>query len=287
MALTIYELSHLPQFNQPIYILGSFEAFHLGHYELLKSAQSLTANSQRDLVLVFFADCEHLPKNQTIFSDLNFRAQAFADLNFEHAIALNYQHLAHWNPQEFIDALVANQTNVDFVCGEDFRFGFRASGSPATLKDRFGADKVHVVSQLKVANKKISTTLLKESLEQGEIELVNNLNMYKYGFSASFTTTSEQEFLVTKADDLVNLKHGVYIVNVEIGEFVYYAVLKYQYNTQAWIKFLDFNFNIDILVNCTIQFIKALRFFDTTAEVITKQDLIEAKNFFISITKTK
>ncbi|EGV00208.1 hypothetical protein MCSF7_02081 [Mycoplasmopsis columbina SF7] len=294
MSLTIYTLDNQPKFNNPIYILGAFESFHLGHWKLLEKAYELNNNKDSDIVLVFFQDCQNLPKNQDqILTDLNFRLQSFANLNLKYALSLNYNEIKSFTHEYFINSLVAKQSNFKFVIGEDFKFGFKAQGSAKWLAKVYGDNLVFPVEPIKKDQKKISTSFLKECVENGEIELLNSLNTFKYGFSINLKNTKMNEnnnLVILKNPILTPLKEGIYIVNIEIDQFTYYGLINYGFSDFFELMFFDVKLRSDLVfneVNSKIRVIllKNLRFFIDKSDSINKADLIHGKNFFIEMNK--
>ncbi|VEU77100.1 FAD synthase [Mycoplasmopsis columbina] len=294
MSLTIYTLENQPKFNNPIYILGAFESFHLGHWKLLEKAYELNNNKDSDIVLVFFQDCQNLPKNQDqILTDLNFRLQSFANLNLKYALSLNYNEVKSFMHEDFINSLVAKQSNFKFVIGEDFKFGFKAQGSAKWLVNVYGDNLVFPVEPIKKDQKKISTSFLKECVENGEIELLNSLNTFKYGFSVNLKDAKMNEknnLVILKNPILTPLKEGIYIVNIEIDKFTYYGLINYGFSDFFELMFFDVKLRSDLVfneVNSKIRVIllKNLRFFIDKSDSINKIDLIHGKNFFIEMNK--
>nr|WP_308507179.1 hypothetical protein [Mycoplasmopsis agalactiae] len=95
MSFNVYSFNNLPKFNDPIYLIGVFESFHLGHNFLYEKAKEIKGNSNRDIVIVFFKDVENMFKNKNgyIFTDFENRIQEFANLGFAQGIYLEFEKL--------------------------------------------------------------------------------------------------------------------------------------------------------------------------------------------------
>lgn len=284
MALNVYNFEKIPKFNKPIFLIGAFESFHLGHYELLKKAEELQkTKNYKDIVLVFFKDVENLNKysSRNIFSDFEYRMVEFANLGFKNAVYLEFSKISHLSTENFINNLLENQSNYHVIVGEDFKYGFKAKGGAKTLVDHLGMENVSIVPLLKVGNNiKISTTFIKECAEVGDVELVNSLNMYKTGFSA-LINKSENNITLEVSDNLLLLKSGIYLAYVEINNFTYYAILQCNLDTSYELTFIDFQLNDCEKLKSRIKVIKLLRFFTNNKdEVINEKDLYRAKKWF-------
>lgn len=288
MSLDIYNFNNFPTFKDPVFIIGSFESFHLGHYELYKKAKELQANEpERDIVLVFLKDIENINKykNPFIFSDFNNRIQEFANLGFQKAIYLEFNKIANLEPSEFIKKLTTNQNNFHIIVGEDFKYGAKAKGNVSTLKEEIGSDKITAMPFLKVNESiKISTSFLKECLELGDIELVNSLNCFTYSFSSKLINHNLDDHVINMQvdDNLVLLRAGLYLSYVEINNYVYYAILRANLDGDYDLKFVDFALKDNEEINSRIKVLKPLRFFvKPSDEAISETDINNSKKQFI------
>ncbi|WP_029512657.1 FAD synthase [Mycoplasmopsis iners] len=286
--MTIYKINNQPTFNKPIYILGSFESFHKGHNELLQTAKALKENEpSREIVLVYFEDVEYLPKNHgKIFTNNEYRIQQFANLGFKNCIRLFYREIRNWSPAEFIENLVKNQTDYTFIAGTDFKFGAKASGDVKWLLTNYGTN-VLIVEPLKLANgNKLSTSFLKECLIAGEIELVNNLNTFNYGFLGELSYSTESvKFEIADAEKIESLTNGIYICNVIVNDYVYYAAASIV-DKSITLEFIDYILNQGEYQKVEIQLLQLVRpFLNNETPKINEKDLFIGKNYFVKISK--
>ncbi|UUD34949.1 riboflavin biosynthesis protein [Mycoplasmopsis caviae] len=287
MSLKVYSFDNINKFKRPIFIIGSFESFHLGHYQLLKKAREIAKQDEheRDIVLVYFSDIENLNKsNYLIFSDEKNRLQEFANLKINFAISLFYSDISHMSPKDFIDKLIKDQDDYLLIIGEEFKFGFKRQGDVKFLIDNYGADKVLGQKIIKLKNnQKISTTYLKELIEFGDIDLLNTINMYPYSFSASFSTY-ESKIEVKKHNLLIPLRQGIYATLVEINNYNYYALLQVNFDTKYYVEFIDFKIKENMEFDARFKVVKAIRFFrNKELETINDFDKISAKSTFLEL----
>lgn len=147
-------------------LLGGFDGFHRGHGSLLSAAKKtalpvgLTALSGGKGGELF-----PLPEREDIFRALGF---AFAD---EHILDGAFRETP---AEEFLSDLFSRIPAKAVFCGEDFRFGKDASGTPALLKERAPCP-VTVLPLAAFGGEKIAVTRIKQLLSEGEIEKVNAL----------------------------------------------------------------------------------------------------------------
>ncbi|MCE6057009.1 FAD synthase [Mycoplasmopsis agalactiae] len=288
MSFNVYSFNNLPKFNDPIYLIGVFESFHLGHNFLYEKAKEIKGNSNRDIVIVFFRDIENMFKNKNgyIFTDFENRIQEFANLGFAQGIYLEFEKLWALEANLFLEKLFKNQDGlIDVVVGKDFRFGLNAKGNLDTIKETIGEKNVHSVDIVKIGeNIKVSTTFLKSCIEIGDIELVNSLNLYTYSFSAYITFNDiTKSIKLTTDSNIIPLKDGIYLSYVEINEMTYYAVLKANIDNYE-IKFLDFELKDNVAnLKSRIKILKSLRFISLLEDdMILNSDIVNAKKILLN-----
>ncbi|CBH40460.1 FAD synthase [Mycoplasmopsis agalactiae] len=288
MSFNVYSFNNLPKFNDPIYLIGVFESFHLGHNFLYEKAKEIKGNSNRDIVIVFFKDVENMFKNKNgyIFTDFENRIQEFANLGFAQGIYLEFEKLWALEANLFLEKLFKNQDGlIDVVVGKDFRFGLNAKGNLDTIKETIGEQNVHSVDIVKIGeNIKVSTTFLKSCIEIGDIELVNSLNLYTYSFSANITINDNTKLInLTTDSNVIPLKDGIYLSYVEINEMTYYAVLKANIDNYE-IKFLDFELKDNVAsLKSRIKILKSLRFISSLEDdMILNSDIVNAKKILLN-----
>lgn len=147
-------------------LLGGFDGFHKGHGSLLSAAKKtglpvgLTALSGGKGGELF-----PLPEREEIFRALGF---SFAD---EHILDGKFRETP---AEDFLSDLFSRIPAKAVFCGEDFRFGKDAAGTPALLKERAPCS-VTVLPLAALGGEKIAVTRIKQLLSEGEIGKVNAL----------------------------------------------------------------------------------------------------------------
>ena len=147
-------------------LLGGFDGFHRGHERLLEAAREtglpvgLTALSGGKGGELF-----PLPEREDIFRALGF---AFVD---EHILEGAFRETS---AEDFLKDLFARIPAKAVFCGEDFRFGKDASGTPALLKEKAPCP-VTVLPLAAKDGEKIAVSRIKQLLAEGDMEKVNAL----------------------------------------------------------------------------------------------------------------
>lgn len=122
-------------------VIGNFDGVHLGHRHVLERAREVADAAQLTLVAVTFDPHpmavlrpEHAP---TALTSLEARADLLAEVGADDILALPFDRaMAAWSPEEFIERVLVYALHARaVVVGANFRFGNRAAGDVATLRE--------------------------------------------------------------------------------------------------------------------------------------------------------
>ncbi len=146
-------------------LLGGFDGLHLGHRQLLACAKKSG--------LPVGVMSIHGGKEGAIFTEQE-RELLFAQAGVDFLFALPFAKIKDKTPEEFLALLERKFAPRFYVCGEDFRFGANAAGTPSTIKER-GQVCVEVLPLLEMDGEKISSRMIKSYLATGDVERANTL----------------------------------------------------------------------------------------------------------------
>lgn len=122
-------------------VIGNFDGVHLGHRHVLARARQIAQERSLRVVAVTFDPHpmavlrpEHAP---TTLTTVEVRAELLGEAGADDVLALPFDRgVAGWSPEEFIQrVLVQSLRAAAVVVGANFRFGNRASGDVATLRE--------------------------------------------------------------------------------------------------------------------------------------------------------
>ena len=163
--------------------IGAFDGLHLGHRQIIARLKDEAA--ARDLPTLVFS-FEPTPKEY--FSRgvpparlMKFREkfQVLEELGIDWFFCPRFEPaFANLEPDEFIDRLLVDLLHVrHLIVGDDFRFARRRAG---TLEDLRRKGSVHgfsieQVSSVAVGSKRVSSSVVRDALEQGDMELARQL----------------------------------------------------------------------------------------------------------------
>ena len=223
--------------NSVVICLGGFDSMHLGHQLLISKAVHIKKELNIDsAILTYDNDFGIISgKNKGLVFTFPERLKILEKYAIDEVCVAHFdERFATLSPLEFLHELCDNRHIEAFICGKDFKFGKNGKGNIETLS-AFCAErkiKLEVVDFLLDENEvKISTSTIKDFLQDGNIEKANKLLGYSYfvmgkvvegrkvgrqlGFPTANIEFSSEKFLP---------KLGVYKTSVQIDGKEYNAI---------------------------------------------------------------
>ena len=135
--------------------IGSFDAIHLAHQELIKRADGVLVIEHHRATITPGYKRSNYTKKATFFYLL--------------------EDIKHLSPQEFIKKLTHDFPALKkIVVGYDFRFGKNAKGDIRTLQELFHGD-VEIVDEIKIDNISVHSRVIRTLIKESNITLANKL----------------------------------------------------------------------------------------------------------------
>lgn len=165
--------------------LGKFDGLHRGHELLLDSVFEKAAQGLKAAVFTFDIPPQNMAngaKAQVITTNKE-RQRLLAQRGIDYLIECPFtEDMMHMEAEQFIMEIVRRLCVKWMVVGTDFRFGYQRRGDYHMLQDyagRYGY-QLRVVQKMQHAGRDISSTYIREEIEQGNLELANELLGYPY-----------------------------------------------------------------------------------------------------------
>lgn len=174
--------------------IGHFDGVHAGHQEVLRRAV-VTA---RSLGLVPSVMTFHPHPRQVLghsqykdsLTPLEDKLELFAALGLEQAYLIRFDaEFARLSPQFFVESILIPQNIQTLVVGFDFTFGYKGAGNADTLSNlASGRFVVEVVRPFHSSGEKVSSTLIRECIQNGQVEKAAQLLDRPYSISGRVVT---------------------------------------------------------------------------------------------------
>lgn len=179
--IRIYDLnSDLPDLEKKVVSLGYFDGVHLGHQKLMKRNVDLSKKyGLTPSILLFKENTSTTVKDEKRYlSSLEDKVEILSQLGIKTFCLVDFdENFMKLTPKDFIKTIIAEKLNARIIIvGDDYRFGYKASGTVDTLKEYedIFAYKTDVVGfEMEDDNDKISSGHIRELIRDGEISKAN------------------------------------------------------------------------------------------------------------------
>lgn len=278
-----YDLNNFRALN-PVVTIGTFDGVHLGHREVISELKRHCMLSGGESVVFTFEPHPRIviaPQEDSLrlLSTKSEKIRLMEKIGIDHLVIYPFtKEFSKLTYDEFVSEILVKGMNISsLVVGYDHRFGKGRQGDFNSLEmlSKSLNFTVEQLSQLVVDNKVVSSTKIRQALEEGNISKANHFLGYQYtlsgkviegnqlgrkiGFPTANIDTYDRHKLVP-AD-------GVYAVLVESGGRVLKGMLNIgirptvNYNADhKSIEVHIFNFDEDIYnSDITILFVEKIR----------------------------
>ncbi len=255
-------------------VLGCFDGLHIGHSELLKKAKLQSKINGLDFGIMMF----NAGKGGRQVFTFEERLKILEQYGVKFVLSVDYnEEFKKITAEQFLST-IENKLNIKaYMSGRDFRFGAGAKGRSSTLKAYADDDENGVwymaVKDVTYVGEKVSTTLIKNCLEQGNTVKANALLGRNFSVSGRVVEGANRGKSVVGyptvniryPSDKIEVKKGVYKVNCLVGDDKYPGIANYgarpTFNEQNAVLevYLDGFSGTLYGKNVTVEFIRFLR----------------------------
>lgn len=168
--------------------IGTFDGLHLGHQEVLSTAERISKESNHPLLVFTFMDHPAIitgsKKVPLLLTTSDEKITLLKKYNIDYCVIPNFsKEFSLLTPEEFISEILINKLKAKNICiGFNFFFGHKAAGSGHTLielSEKYNY-KAEIVGPVKLGDKTVSSSLIREYLSNGEIGKANEMLNYSY-----------------------------------------------------------------------------------------------------------
>ena len=234
--MAIYNsLKDLPELNNTVLTIGTFDGVHLGHQKLFEilNNKAITTNSE-SVVITFNPHPQHIigkGKNpKRLLTGIEEKVSLIKRTGVNHVVVLPFDEaFSKMSAIDFLSEIVVKHFNPNtIIVGHDHHFGFKKKGDIEFLnshKNNFGFE-VEEVKANYFENKIMSSTWIRELIESQKIEKVSLLLGRKFSIKGTVVEGRGRGRLIGFPTANLKIKDpliqtpqlGVYLVNVLIDE---------------------------------------------------------------------
>ena len=171
--------------------IGNFDGVHRGHQLVISQLKQVAAAASLPTVVIIFEPqpIEHFAPDKAPKRLARFREKIayLKAQQIDYLLCLHFDHkLAQQSAEDFVQQILVDSLNTKhLVIGDDFHFGKNRQGNFQFLKDnaeRYGF-MVDETETLVVDGERVSSTRIRESIQQGDFEKAAELLGRPYSLS--------------------------------------------------------------------------------------------------------
>lgn len=279
--LNIYHSIHdFTTTKKTVFTLGTFDGVHVGHTKIIERLLNASSEEEQSLVLTFFPHPRMVLQKESDIKLLNTieeRIQLLEKAGLQNLIIHPFdQAFSRLTAEEFVKNILVDIFNIKkIIIGHDHRFGRNRTANINDLilyGQEYGFE-VEQISAQEIDEVSISSTKIRNTLDQGKIILANEYLGYNYYFSG--VVIHGKKLGRTIGFPTANLKIeesyklipaiGVYAVKCTVGENVFNGMLNIGTNPTVEGQSLSievhlFDFNNDLYgQKIKVELIKRIR----------------------------
>ncbi|SIO55289.1 bifunctional riboflavin kinase/FAD synthetase [Chitinophaga niabensis] len=183
------DLQQLPDFRNAVITIGTFDGVHTGHQYILQQLQEAAEACHGETVIITFDPHPRevlAPQNKTVhlLTTLDEKIQLLEKWGIHHLVVVPFtKAFSELSATAYLeDFLISTFRPHTIIIGYDHRFGHNREGGLELLEaeqQKFGFQLLEIPQQV-VHDLTVSSTKIRNSLQEGAILLANELLGYPY-----------------------------------------------------------------------------------------------------------
>lgn len=238
------ELDQLNIAEKTAVALGNFDGIHIGHREIFRAA--LDASKEKGLKSLCFTFSNHPfnfilqrsdsdPDAVKLICTENEKIELVEEMGFDILVSIPFdEYIMKMRAHDFFESIIKQKLNAGFVSvGFNYTYGARAEGKPDMLVKECEAAGIgcSIHDAVKVDGNVVSSTLIREMISTGNMEMTAELLGRPYSFAGTVahgkrlgSSMGIPTINIPAPDRQMLPPNGVYFSRIEIGGELYNSV---------------------------------------------------------------
>ncbi|MGO3238769.1 MAG: riboflavin biosynthesis protein RibF, partial [Psychroflexus halocasei] len=237
----IHHISEFDSSEQTIVTIGTFDGVHVGHRKIIKRLiNAANQTNSKSTLLTFFPHPRMVLQQNSdlkLINTLEEKEKILAQTGLDNLIIQPFTlEFSRLRAENYVKDILVDQLNAKkIIIGYDHRFGRNRTANIDDLRD-FGKKynfSVEEISKQDIDEVAVSSTKIRNALNQGDIELANSYLTQAFqltgeivrgkglGKELGYPTAN----LKIKEDYKLIPREGVYVVQSEIDEKLYFGLM--------------------------------------------------------------
>lgn len=188
------DLNNLPDFNNSVVTIGTFDGVHKGHQKLIERITELSAKTGGESIIVTFNPHPRIvinpeDKSLRLLNTIEEKIALLEKYGVDNVVVVPFSRdFSEQAAEEYISSfLVKNFRCKYIVIGYDHRFGKNRSGDYRLLekmKAEYGYELAEITKET-LDDIEISSTKIRKALTEGDVSLANELLGHRYTISGN------------------------------------------------------------------------------------------------------
>ncbi len=183
----IDNINDLPFIDKGFLTIGTFDGFHKGHKEIINQLCSDKEREGGRTIVITFSNhpFETLYPNfaPKKLSSLDFKISFLKNKGIDCLILIKFtEEFSKISHEDFFSRIIKSFSSLKMVLGDDFKFGYGNKGDINYLKQMQKKNyfELDIVQQISFDGERISSTIIRQYLKNGNIEMANKLLQREY-----------------------------------------------------------------------------------------------------------
>ena len=186
-------LNTIPHLDKSVLTIGSFDGMHRGHMEIIKDVKLKADRKNIPSVVITFDPHpksilqSNVQKYWSILTNTDKKLELLEQSGIDYVLLVPFDlEFAKITAKDFMDSFIIEYFNPeDIVIGYDHHFGNKREGNAEFLRKQSEKNSfnVHVIEPLTIDDVSVSSTQIREHIQNCDIKAANNYLGWEYEIS--------------------------------------------------------------------------------------------------------